>query len=303
MFEETPFDSPIGNNFNDSIISGGETSPPSPIPEKPKADEFELVTPDKAREWLAKNAKNNRAINEHTVKKYARMMANGDWDARGHDPICFCEDGFLQNGQHRLVAVIHSETSVWFPIARNLAKNSIEKLDQGKARSVTNVAQIRGIDSFKQQYYTILLRMIELSAIPSVSKKADKHLLLDFVEEYWDLIVSVYQNGTPSEVSAVCANAILLEYDEERVRLFLNILDGEPSDITENDYGALALKFHLVKPNAKKRRVEIANYAQSALRSFLNYKPVKNLVPVKKLVFVVPELQQKFLERTIGDPI
>lgn len=291
QFDETPFD---------YVTTGNVTSFKQ---NKPEPDEWEIVTPEIAAKWLAKNAKNNRKINEHIVGKYARMMANGDWDARGHDPIGFCEDGFLQNGQHRLSAVIQSETSIPFPIARNLSKNAIEKLDQGKTRSVSNVAQIRGIDAFKQQYYTILVRMFELSGVANVSRGGDKHLLLDFVEAYWDLIVDVHRSKIRSEVSAVCANAILLGYDKERVLKFLEILSMDVAvNITERESGALVLRRYLDRLESKKR-ADIMNNTQSALRAFLQGKEIKQLMPTKKLFFGVPELKRQYEEKTVGDPI
>lgn len=69
------------------------------------------VDPDKARKWLLKN-KNNRPIDEKKVDLYAKHMKKGTWAMKRPAPIEMDIDGNLINGQHRLLAVLKSGSTI-----------------------------------------------------------------------------------------------------------------------------------------------------------------------------------------------
>jgi hypothetical protein len=93
----------------------------------------ELVTPNMALDWLTANT-NNRTISKKHVKLLAGMMERNEFHFVG-DPIRFDVDGRLLDGQHRLHAIIDSETSQRFIIVRGLAPESQVYMDAGRKRS------------------------------------------------------------------------------------------------------------------------------------------------------------------------
>lgn len=100
--------------------------------------EIKEVTPELAREWLDHNT-NNRTLRRDTVTRYANDMSAGNWSLVG-DSICFDESGNLINGQHRLNAVIQSDTTQLFNIMTGLAHN--KNMDRGLGRTVADNVKI-----------------------------------------------------------------------------------------------------------------------------------------------------------------
>lgn len=95
------------------------------------------VTPEIAERWLRSNTA-NRAIRHTKVNQYARDMLAGRWTL-SNDDLCFDVDGRLQNGQHRLNAVILSGCTVVMGVKRNLPRTAMHNMDTGAARSASEV--------------------------------------------------------------------------------------------------------------------------------------------------------------------
>ena len=74
----------------------------------------ELVTPQRARQFLDNNAKNNRNMRLTKVKQYARDMKNGRWDPNTGQTIKVTVEGIMLDGQNRMAAVIESGTAIYF---------------------------------------------------------------------------------------------------------------------------------------------------------------------------------------------
>ena len=99
-----------------------------------------------ARAWLARNT-DNRPLSRSTVRRYARLMADGRWMV-STDAVGFDLDGKLVNGQHRLTAAAeHGEAGgdpVPMLVATGLSPAVFAVLDAGKPRSGRDVLHIRG---------------------------------------------------------------------------------------------------------------------------------------------------------------
>ena len=77
----------------------------------------ELVTPDKARDYLRQQS-TNRKPDPLRIKKYGDRMASGEWHLGS--ALEFNEEGKLFNGQHRLFAVVRSGCTVPFLVVRGV---------------------------------------------------------------------------------------------------------------------------------------------------------------------------------------
>lgn len=91
------------------------------------------ITPDMALGWLTEND-NNRSISKKHVALLASQMARNEFHFVG-DPIRFDVDGRLLDGQHRLHAIVESETAQSMIVVTGLPPESQIYMDQGRRRS------------------------------------------------------------------------------------------------------------------------------------------------------------------------
>lgn len=103
----------------------------------------EVISPDIAEQYLALNFKTNRKLSPKNVYKHTSHMQKGKWlistDCIGFDTL-----GRLINGQHRLTAVVRSNTSQPFIVVRNLPVQCAQILDLGKKRMMDERLTIAG---------------------------------------------------------------------------------------------------------------------------------------------------------------
>lgn len=98
---------------------------------KPTA-EFELVTPNQARRWLGKNER-NRHLRQAVVERLASAMREDRWKYNP-DGIALREDGVLENGQHRLSAIVEVDSPQWLLVVKGLPAASKINIDTGLKR-------------------------------------------------------------------------------------------------------------------------------------------------------------------------
>ena len=79
------------------------------------------VTPDLAQKWLNEKNTHNRPMYERVVETYALDMKRGKW-AFNHQGICFNDDGVLDDGQHRLAAIVRSGKTIPFWVFRGMPR-------------------------------------------------------------------------------------------------------------------------------------------------------------------------------------
>lgn len=123
-------------------VTPGSTShysvpPPTTVPT------HEFVTPEIAREWLKEFNTENRNIQKAALNKYIRDIENGSWEDIG-DPVRFDTNGLMIDGQHRLLAIIHTGVAMWLLVVRGIKPSARAVIDSGARRSSANALQIEG---------------------------------------------------------------------------------------------------------------------------------------------------------------
>jgi len=101
-----------------------------------------LVTPEMARQFLAKN-KVNRPLKRAHIASMARDMKRGRF-VLTHQGIAVDEDGFLLDGQNRLTAIIEADTPVLMDIAYNVPREYGNVIDSGVSRSFKDALAFDG---------------------------------------------------------------------------------------------------------------------------------------------------------------
>lgn len=101
-----------------------------------------LVNPDIARALLANNP-NNRKLKPAKFAQFSDDMKNGRWQFNGEN-IIVAKSGELNDGQHRLEAIIHSQTEQWMNITFGVARGTRYTVDSGMARNAGDQLKLQG---------------------------------------------------------------------------------------------------------------------------------------------------------------
>lgn len=101
-----------------------------------------VITPDIAREWLAKNSR-NRQVSMAAVSRLKYAMENGLWHFDG-SPIRRDAEGNLLDGQHRLTAVLDSGKSILFHVIDGIDASTQATMDTGRKRSLADAFHMNG---------------------------------------------------------------------------------------------------------------------------------------------------------------
>lgn len=108
--------------------------------------EVVTVTPELASLLLQRNPSDeNRKLSRATVAKYASDMRAGRWQGMNGQTIVISKDGYLNDGQHRLNAVIECEGHIPFTIVFGAERESRMTLDQNKIRTSGDYIGMAGV--------------------------------------------------------------------------------------------------------------------------------------------------------------
>lgn len=102
-----------------------------------------IITPGLAQVLLEKN-ESNRPLNPDAVSQYARDMIQGRW-AYNMEAIIISRGGDLNNGQHRLHAVIAANMPQKFLMAFGAERETRTTVDQGKGRTAGHYLAMIGV--------------------------------------------------------------------------------------------------------------------------------------------------------------
>lgn len=103
---------------------------------------LETVSPARATEWLRRN-ESNRKLRQTIVDRYASDLLNGRWTLTG-DPVQFSRNGRLQDGQHRLHAIVRANVTTQLFVVTGLTETAQQYIDQGVARTAGDALGIAG---------------------------------------------------------------------------------------------------------------------------------------------------------------
>lgn len=174
---------------------------------------LELITPERAREYLKKN-RGNRTIKNRWVETYARDMASGAWKLT-HQGIAFDKDGFLVDGQHRLLAIIRANKPIYMMVSRDLEPDTRLVLDQGVNRSAVDALKIAdGGDTIFDGHLVAFIRMFTAEKLGIKNRTFSAREIREFAEKY-PAVVRIYDrlrrraNWTTTAVYTALAAAVL----------------------------------------------------------------------------------------------
>lgn len=225
--------------------------------------EFVMMTPDVAGILLAHNSA-NRPIQEQRVTTYRTDMRAGNWFLNG-ETIIISADGKLNDGQHRLTALMREGLCLPMTVIFGVDRASRYTVDSGMARTtgaqlhmqgeknaalVAGAARIillyeNGDGSTLAQNYTVTSTMVQTRAITDTSIQ--------------DLASKLSSNrnlaGVVSPSIIVACTYLFAQVDAERSSLFIDqVCNGE--NIAKGD-PAFAVRAALFSPSSRRGRTRL----------------------------------------------
>ncbi len=245
--------------------------------------EVVLVTPAMAEQWLKLNTKNRKAA-QPTINAYAEDMAAGRWELTNQG-IAFYESGELADGQHRLMAIVRSNTSVPMMVTYGLKASAINGIDQHKIRAVHDVLTMTS----SGQVSSIDVAVVRLCFGYSKSTAAIIGESLVVVESELHL-VGEWMTKTNQKLTGACARAAIVlalkdGVDKGKLKSFTSVLtSGMPN--CELDRGVLVLRESLLSGVIKQRgnsdRVELVKKIQQSIKNYMDGRVVsRSLTPAE----------------------
>lgn len=113
-----------------------------PEPPEELTSRVEDITPELACDWLARNT-NNRPLREKHVRQLARQIEDGEWILNG-ESIKFNSRNELQDGQHRLAAIVMADKTVRSLVVYHAPVTAFETIDTGKRRTLADALALKG---------------------------------------------------------------------------------------------------------------------------------------------------------------
>lgn len=213
---------------------------------------IETVTPKIAEGWLNAN-KSNRRLRDGIVEKYADDMKHGRWTTCP-EPISFYTDGDLADGQHRLFAIIESDTPQTFPIARGLKREDGLNLNTGLGRTLVDNARISKTDDGLSKALIATARAMEFGTI-SVGRSVSNGETLDIVDRHREAAAFAASEvrRKPLLCGAVVTGAVGRAYaagaDHDKLRRFCDVL-GTGLYNGDTETAAVAIRNYLLEKGA-----------------------------------------------------
>jgi hypothetical protein len=232
---------PRVSNVNESSLRSGVANENTTLPKVPLSRNISVeipeikveiiqITPEVAAEMLNHN-ESNRGIAMLVVEKYARDMERKAWALNGQT-LKFGKSGRLLDGQHRLQASVHFQTSFPAIIVRGLDDAVFDTFDLGSRRAIGDVLGDRGevntstLGAALRQLWLVQHKLIQSrGASPTIAE------LLNVLEQNPELRDSVRLAHKVRDITAptviVALHYLFARVDRAKANWFLDRLsDG-----------------------------------------------------------------------------
>lgn len=187
------------------------------------------------------NEIHNRTVSIANVDRYARDMSNDKWLFTG-DPIRIDKDGFVRDGQHRLLAIVRSGVSLYMTVMRNVDPSMQMVLDIGRSRSPRDQLRIQGLPNYANAASGASLwlrwkagRILDSGFQPSVTEVTDVAMHDPAIQDACQTMMRIRQYLTYAPAAALVAAYIEgSKIDPEFCGQFFQKL-GTGNDIGQGD--------------------------------------------------------------------
>ena len=247
---------------------------------------FEVVTPEMAKQLLQKAARNRPIIRAHVNRLIADLKAGRFISS--HQPVGIDVNDLTFDGQHRLLAIVESGIGAQLWVCRNVPVAAVHVTDIGARRTLHDILTIKGKAVHSQH--------IHISKALMGNRNVTMQEAEQFLDRVWEGVCFAQQQlpkRTASimgrgHVTAVIARAFYTQ-DIDRLKRFCAILRSDellsetlPGDQTPN---RLRRAIELVKG---KKAGDLYMKTEAALVAFFANRDLKNIAPVHSEQFPFP---------------
>jgi hypothetical protein len=258
-----------------------------------------FVTPEMAKNWIAKNNEGNRRVRSTDVEILAGEIAGGGYEPT-HQGIAFYEDGSLADGQHRLHAIVKANVGVWINVTTGLSRVANHKIDKGIVRTALDSLHFMGIKS-DQKRVAICTSMIyqyesEVAGRTGWSPtKIPSEKYAAYYQRFRDAIEFVLSFSCAARIPAPAAAAVATAWftqDRDRLGEFMLVLDtGEM--FSDKDRACLRIRDYIRDRKygqGTTARNDLFLRCCSALRYFIDGKSLSKLYATADHAFKFAEV-------------
>ncbi len=268
---------------------------------------IETVTPELADLWLTKHNNINRNLSQSTVDSYALDMKNGRW-ALTHQGIAFDTDGNLQDGQHRLWAIVLSGVTLQMNVARGVPVEdstsgtnlkTMDAIDRNRVRTTGQQMSLsHGIKN--GNVVAAALRGVALIIAPTAGGRrlstASSLFLYDHFGKDVEAVIEV-MNSAPLRVSHITAPLTMYHHGEKDKAL---ALCAQLNTLENMSYAARTMRKNLDQMRGALRNEKGLRMVSRCVMAFHNNEPIQKVHDDTKgqefLISMFPSMYKKIRE-------
>jgi hypothetical protein len=160
---------------------------------EPRAALDVLVTPEIAKVLLTSNVpgETNRNMQKTYVAETAAAMKDGTWENTG-EPIIVSDVGLLNDGQHRLQAIVESGVPATMDLRFGVKRHAFAATNSGRRRTGADALMIQGIGKGFALSATVRLAVCYSQGLPaSARNRINNSQIVAAVERWPELITGL----------------------------------------------------------------------------------------------------------------
>jgi len=145
-----------------------------------------VVTPEMAKAMLRYNTPGvtNRRLKHASVAQIVADLQDGIWENTG-EPIIFSNTGFLNNGQHRLQAIVESGITAVLDIRFGVSRRAFAATDSGNKRTGGDALTLLGIPNQTNVSAAARLVLAYEKGLPNAARRRIANQEIVYAVERW----------------------------------------------------------------------------------------------------------------------
>jgi hypothetical protein len=148
----------------------------------------------------------NRKINKRKLQQLVDQMSRGEFINTG-EPIIISREGVLNDGQHRLQAVVEADVEVDLDVRFGISREAFRVTDTGASRTPGDVLTIMGAHAGGQVSSTVRLLLLYERGLPDSIRSFVSHEEIARAFERWgdveDVVAAVNGHAFPKAVKSI----------------------------------------------------------------------------------------------------
>jgi hypothetical protein len=198
--------------------------------------------------WMLSLNRGNRPRNDRHVERFEKILRDGRWINTG-EPIILAREGFLNDGQHRLTAILKTGIPAICDVRFGVDRDSFVATSTGTRRTASQVAAMAGIKRASSVAAVArLLYHYDQRRMGRCEESLDNDVVLDLIEANpliataLDITSKLRFRPTKTSPFSLIMTVALRQSGPDRVREFAEIAAGRMCDDEQHPAHALYVR-------------------------------------------------------------